>query len=287
MAMRITVYADMLFLVNWLMDYALLRAEGTVLQLCVSRRRTAAAAAIGAAWVCVITVISLPEAVEKLFSLVVVSGLMTVTAFRPEKVKVFLRELAVLYVVAILGGGLVNLLYFHTGAGYYLKTLVWGQTEQQTGPASAVLTSAAAVLAAGFLIKKLTQYRHRRDSIYTAVLFLGERTVVLKGLLDTGNRLREPITGRAVHIAQREALLPLGPDGEDVVKLLVPYHAVGTERGLLTAVRIDRMVLTDREGGCITVQKPLIGLYEGTLSTDNEYQLILQAEIETRQGETL
>lgn len=285
--MQVTVYADMLFMVNWLMDYVLLRALAAVLQLSVSKKRTMAAAAIGAVWVCLITMISLPNAVEKVFSLVFISSLMIITAFRPKGVRIFFRALAVLYGIAILGGGLVNLVYFHTGAGYYLKTLVWGQAEQNTKSAAAVLVSAAAVWMTVWLARQLMQYRHRQSGLYTAVLFLGEKAVSLKGLLDTGNQLREPVTGKAVHIAHKEALSLLRLDREDIFKFLVPYHAVGTESGMLTAVRIDRMELTSQDGHCITIERPLIGLYEGRLSTENEYQLILHTEIETRQGETL
>lgn len=285
--MQVTVYADMLFLVNWLMDYVLLRAEAAVLQLKVSRKRTAAAAAVGAAWVCVISVALLPEAAQTAVSLMVISSLMIMISFRPKNWKAFFREIAVLYGIAVLGGGLVNLLYFHTSVGGYLKALVWGQEGPQFRSSAAVFMSAAAVWLAVFAVKNLMQYRHRRSGLYTAILILGENRVTLKGLLDTGNQLREPVTGKAVHIAQKENLLPLEPDREDRVRILIPYRAVGTEAGLLTALRIDRMELIAQGGQCITVERPLIGVYEGKLSAENEYQLILHTEIETRQGETL
>ena len=285
--MQITVYADMLFLVNWLMDYALLRAVSCVLQLEVRRWRMAVGAVLGAAWVCLIAVVPLPASVEKMASMIVISSLMIGIAFRPKQASVMLRALVTLYGIAILGGGLINLVYFHTDVGSFLKQLVWGRREQGSSPAAVVLLCAAAVYAAVRFIRWVTHYRGRQGNLYTAVLYLGEETVTLKGLLDTGNRLREPITKKAVHIAQKESLATLRPDREGIFTFAIPFRSVGTEAGLLTALRIDRMELISSDGQRITVEKPLIGMYEGSLSSENEYQIILHTEIETRQGETL
>ncbi len=285
--MQYTVYADVLFLVNWLMDYVLLKAAAAVLRLKAGRIRMALAAALGAAWVCVIAVIRLPRAAEAVGSLAVVSSLMIRIAFCPKGVRTFLRQLLTLYGIAIAGGGMVNLIYFHTPAGYYLKNLVQGQASLNPKPAAVIAVSGAAVFAASRMIRKLTDYRHLGSELYTAVLYVKGRSVSLTGLLDTGNRLREPATGKAVHIAQRAALEPLEPDREELFGFLVPYRSVGTEAGILTAVRLDRMDLISAKGEKITLDNPLVGIYEGKLSADNTYQLILHAEIETRQGETL
>lgn len=285
--MQYTVYADVLFLVNWLMDYALLKAAAAVLRLKTGRMRMALASAAGAAWVCVIAVIRLPRAAETVGSLAVISSLMIRIAFRPKGVRTFLRQFLTLYGIAIVGGGMVNLIYFHTPAGYYLKNLVQGQTRLKPKPAAVIAVSGAAVFAAAWLIRRLTEYRHLGSELYTAVLYAKGRSVTLTGLLDTGNRLREPVTGKAVHIAQRDALEPLGPDREELFGFLVPYRSVGIEAGLLTAIRLDRMDLISAKGENITLDNPLVGIYEGKLSADNIYQLILHAEIETRQGETL
>ena len=137
------------------------------------------------------------------------------------------------------------------------------------------------------MVKSLVDHENRQRCCYRACLFLGERTVTLTAFLDTGNQLREPITGKAVHIAEKSKVAALEQAQQNPVRMLVPFHAVGTRAGLLTALRIDRMEIIGSDGQKMTLERPLIGLYEGKLSTKEEYQLLLHTEIETRQGERL
>ena len=285
--MQYTVYADMLFLVNWLMDYALLRAVSAVLSIGADRKRMAVAAAAGALWVCMIAVIPMKLWVENIISFAVVSSLMVYLAFRPKGWRGLIEQVAVLYGVAILGGGLVNLLYFHTSVGYYLRMLVWGETNVETVQTAAVGICAAAITVSVRWIRALLNGRQRKNCLYKVRLVLGDRENTLVGLLDTGNRLKEPVTGKPVHIAEKEVLEMLLADREDVVRMLIPFHSVGTDHGLLTAVRLDRMDLISEDSRRITVERPLVGLYEGRLSSRGEYKMILHTETETRQGETL
>ena len=95
----------------------------------------------------------------------------------------------------------------------------------------------------------------------TAVrLTLGGRSVELTALRDTGNTLTDPVSGVPVLVAEGARLLPLLPPGtlepreladpvDCLEKLrdgplagrarLLPYRAVGVERGLLLALRPD------------------------------------------------
>ena len=89
---------------------------------------------------------------------------------------------------------------------------------------------------------------------------LRERQVELTALVDTGNTLTDPVSGRPVMVAEGETLSPCsagdraraggpaGPggglarleDGPWGALRLLPYRAVGVDRGLLLAVRVDR-----------------------------------------------
>ena len=284
--MQVTVYADILFLVDWLMDCILLRAVAIILRLRIEKKRLHVAAALGALWTCGVTVFSLPLWMESMGSWVVVNSIMIRIAFKTARKDHFFYGVLLLYGIGFLGGGAANLVYFHTGIGTYLKRLVWSDAVDIVS-FTAVMISAGSVCGVIRMVKSLVDHENRQRCCYRACLFLGERTVTLTAFLDTGNQLREPITGKAVHIAEKSKVAALEQAQQNPVRMLVPFHAVGTKAGLLTALRIDRMEIIGSDGQKMTLERPLIGLYEGKLSTKEEYQLLLHTEIETRQGERL
>lgn len=140
----------------------------------------------------------------------------------------------------------------------------------------------AAALCYGILSLVLGgQFTHTRTGgeLQNLTLSRGRRTVELLALYDTGNTLRDPLTGRPVVVVEGEKLSPLLPElGElDRQRLahpvellrdlhdragalglqLLPYRAVGVECGLLLALRVDRA----RWGGgeyrdCLTALSP-------------------------------
>lgn len=101
--------------------------------------------------------------------------------------------------------------------------------------------------------------------------------VTVTALRDTGNTLQDPLTGRPVVVIQGEKLrellpeLPLGDRralenpvellrnaGESDLRMqLLPYRAVGVERGLLLAVRMERAEMGTRTiPNCLTALSP-------------------------------
>ena len=100
--------------------------------------------------------------------------------------------------------------------------------------------------------------RHGGGELAPAKLELEGRTCRLTALVDTGNTLTDPHTGRPVMVCEGEKLTGLFPEGEcptaeelrDPVSALerrtgekpwrlLPYRAVGVDHGLLLAVRTD------------------------------------------------
>ena len=282
--MQYTVYVDVLFLVNWVMDYVLLWAVCAVMGLQRKKVRLGLAAALGAGWVCVIAVFSLPYLIKEGVTWLGISSLMIWIACRPRKLSDFLNRICVLYLVAFLAGGGLNLIYFHTSAGVYLKQVVLGIQKVNSSGVGVILGSIAMILTVTKLLDTMEKQKKRRKNRYVAELYFGERRVLVDGFIDTGNRLKEPITGKIVHILQEDVAASLMSAENKPMSFLVPYHAVGTESGLLTAIRIDRMELVAEDESRTVIMRPLFGLYQGKLSSNDEYQLILHAETKTEQG---
>lgn len=101
---------------------------------------------------------------------------------------------------------------------------------------------------------------------------------VLTGLIDTGNHLTEPMTGRPVSILdwqeaekmQRFRQIQEEKNGY----LYIPYHAVGTENGWMMGMVIDEMVIR-YQGKEIRTAHPVLAISHQQANPQGRYQLIV------------
>lgn len=120
----------------------------------------------------------------------------------------------------------------------------------------------------------------RRETVPVTVRY-GNRSVRLWGLRDTGNLLRDPLTGEQVLVAGAELgqkLLDLTPEqladpaallaqGRAAGGRLIPYRSVGKPTGLLLALRMEEVQIGSRKGNALIAFSPT--------AFGNGYQLLL------------
>lgn len=272
-----TVYIDVVFAVNTVMDMIVLAILNRVLSYRTTKRRILAGAVIGGLWSCVVSLCpGLSPAVEILGTYVAVSSLMAVAAYHLRSVKDVVKSVAGIYLVSVVLGGMMLVLYEHTMAGYYAGRILKGDSPGGI-PAAAwvfmVMGAAAACFGFSGGVKGLVKSMARRKDLCTVTLIYGERAEKVTGLIDTGNRLREPVSGQPVHVATDSLVLRLCPTVKGVV--YVPYQSVGTSHGVLPAVFLDRMEI-EQEGTRYCVEKPLVAITKQPLSPSGEYQILIQ-----------
>lgn len=109
-------------------------------------------------------------------------------------------------------------------------------------------------------------------------LTYGEKTMNIIALRDSGNTLRDPITGEQVMVVSRDVAYKLLGLTRDQLRTpletlamgavpglrLIPYCAVGQGSGILLGLRMDRVKIGDREQSSIVAFAPE-GLGEGTV----------------------
>ena len=108
-------------------------------------------------------------------------------------------------------------------------------------------------------------------------LYLGNEKYQIKGMIDTGNGLRDPISGAPVNILDRYTARKLF--GEETLKDVryIPYQSIGKKAGVLPAIQFERMcILKDTE---CWVEKPLIAISEEAISKGGEYEMILNPNL--------
>jgi stage II sporulation protein GA (sporulation sigma-E factor processing peptidase) len=115
------------------------------------------------------------------------------------------------------------------------------------------------------------------------------RAAALKGLVDTGNRLREPFSGLPVAVCEAKAFLGVLPDahieaalkGELVADTppplrMVPYANVGGA-GVLPAFKPD-LLLIETPGATLKASDIYIGLSREKIG-DERYNCLLSPEL--------
>lgn len=148
-------------------------------------------------------------------------------------------------------------------------------------------TVLTAVLMAG-LLKFCEKRQICRAQTAEVTVFWGENKRTLVGMIDTGNLLQEPLTGKPVSIVEKSAIFPLLGDNWQQRRgfYLIPYHSIGTEKGWLQAVSADQMEIRSTSGK-VCVEQPILAIYEGRLSVQSEYQIILHPWHADEKGEEI
>ncbi len=154
-----------------------------------------------------------------------------------------------------------------TGSGaMYMPALTY------TGLMAAATAAAMVIVIAIRLVKAKRIDRETR--VKAAVSFDGV-SWVLEGMIDTGNSLREPVTGRPVALVSGEMLKKMTEklENKEARFVLVPYVSVG-ERGTLQGYRADSLSVS----GAVIV-RPVIAASRQSLG---DIQILLPGELMER-----
>lgn len=197
-----TVYADLYVIVNAAMDFAALFAVSMILRLPRRRLRLFGAALLGGGYA--LAALWLPEGWLSLLTGAIMGVLLCRIGLKTRSAGQFFLGCGLFLALSMLLGGMVTSLYSMLGAA---DILIPAGEE-----ALLLLLPLAAAVAGGakYLFRRTVTDRRRQSA--EASFSIGGQTVTVVGLLDTGNLLREPLSGRAVLILAGDAadFLPAG-----------------------------------------------------------------------------
>jgi len=254
------IYVDTMFCLNLAVNYLLLLGTGHFSGLPYKRWRLLISAILGAAYAvlaCVPDLSFLDSALGK-----VISGIgMVYTGFGFDSLKSFGKHLALFFLVSIVFGGGVFAAYIAGGG----TPVSFRSGTLYTRISYKVLVISIAVCYGLVSIFFSGAGRHGAFSREVAKVRVKNsgKDISFTALIDSGNTLRDPMTGTPVLIAEPEAIKPILPSSirglfdTDTVRApaelmealsnteyavrfrLIPFRTVGTESGLLIAFRPD------------------------------------------------
>lgn len=186
------------------------------------------------------------------------------------------------FLVTVLYGGMTGAILNLCGPRYNLKGFA-GATVVGSGAIYLEPVTYLGVMAAGTVaamtvsiaVKVFKEKRISRETRVTAEVSFDGKVWRLEGLIDTGNRLKDPITGKPVCLIGQELLDEMVGEREnrDSRYVMIPYVTVGN-RGILQGYRADSLQVSGR-----TIIHPIIAASYQNLG---DVQILLPRELMER-----
>lgn len=252
-----------------MMDYILLLLLRKMLACSAAHARVILGAAAGAAVTCAVIAVPIPYLFVKLLLFHgVVNVMMLKIGLGIEWGRPFVKALLFLYIGGFLLGGIIGFLrqYVRIGSLFF------------------VLALSGYLLAFGIwsLIEGLIRYNRTHCA---AVLYREGRSCQVKVLVDTGNRLRDSMTGKPVSVIEPQTAKALGfsetINGTEKLRYIT-YHSIGNANGMLPLFEIDRMCLV-KGGDTVEVHGPLLAVGGEEMDLDG-YGMILNPDTFTQRS---
>lgn len=266
------IYIDVYFGFNFLMDFLVI----LILEIIVKSKKAVVrgiiSSIIGALYAVILLVFNMKGGMIYFLTYIVISEIMLWISLGKQTIKDNLKNIIILYGITFFMNGIINLLYYGFDGS---QNIVRRANNTYYGKINIFIVLIIGVILC-IVIKKysdsITKYIKNLGNIYKVSVVLGSKEIELKALRDTGNSLVEPMTGKPVSIVEKSTVNQF--KNETIKYLLIPYNSVGKKHGLLEAFIADKISVDG-----IEIEKAIIGIYNGKLSQNNKYEMILNPNL--------
>ena len=299
-----TIYLDIVFLENVLMNYIIIFATGVVIKDECKKWRIFFASVLGAIYT-VVMYLNIIPIYSSFIMKIVLSVVIVYVAFKVKSFKKLVKNLVIFYLVSFVFGGCVfALMYFLQPQLAQIRHGVFvGAYPIKVALVGGLVSFA--VLQVSFRIVKTKL--SKKDMIYDVQLIIGEKNVKVKALLDTGNLLKDPITRFPVIVVENKSLngaIPekilnnldkiLGGDIDDLTKdekfsetisrfRMIPFSSLGKQNGLLLGIKADSVnIILDEKMD--KVNNAIIGIYDKSFTKNGAYTAIFGLDMLEHEG---
>lgn len=192
--------------------------------------------------------------------------------------KKYIKATVMIYIVSALMGGItIMIMYLWRIRGITNNAVVY--IGDVTYLNVVVGVAASTIILCGF--STIFKEKRLQDRIFTDIsVVIGDAVIKHRALIDSGNFLRDPITGRPVIILSKSAAAELKTlSNIDLSSryCIVPYKAIGIENGLLEAYRADNAYIN----GC-ALGRIVVAIYNTefcNIGEEEKYQVLISRDI--------
>lgn len=293
-----TVYLDIVFLENIIMNYIILMATGKITKNTIKYGRIFFSSCIGGVYAVLSFLPNMTIYGNMLFK-IILSIVMVQIAFEPKKTKELLKRILVFYLTSFaLGGCAFALLYFLKPQNIMMKNgVLIGSYPLKVAFLGGIF---------GFLLivttfKIVKSKMRKKDMFCNIEVHLNGKEEEAIAMIDTGNMLKDPISKMPVVVVQKDNLKKILPEEilENLEKIIrgdvsktiasweeeyiskfrvIPFSSIGKEHGLLLGFKAD-FINIEYDGNEQRKENVIIGIYENSLSKTNHYTALIGLDL--------
>ena len=290
----ITIYIDIVFLENLIMNSIIIYATSIILKIKPKLIRVVTSSAIGSIYA-IISYVTELSIYTSIISKGILAIVMVYIAFNPQNMKNMWKQLLIFYLTSFVFGGVaLYLIYFIKPQDVFIKN---GIFVGDYALKAIFLGAIIAFIIIKISIKIVKTKINAKDMFCKIRIKLNGKEIETKAMIDTGNLAKEPITNTPVVIVESSLLEKVLPkeilnsidnilagklDGvkEEYVSRLrcIPFSSLGKQNGMLLGIKADEIIVEKEEENKIS-KNVIIGVYEKSLTKRGEYRALIGLEL--------
>lgn len=288
------VYWDVLLLTNFVVNYIILLAAGKLALRSVHHRRLIVSSLLGSVYALSALFVPL-KAAYSLPARIAFGVFMVALSYPGTKGLALIRVAFSFFLCSAVTAGTALALQSFGGRALYEASLLRGNAAVHWY----VIVFSLAVMAGLPVLARMNGYSAlSRLPLMTIEVSVGGKTIGLTGLVDTGNNLRDPVSGLPVIVIDWEALRSLMPpevtafftSAWDRIPAALPESSVGTrlrlipfeslsgKKGVLPGFKPDRLALVTKNGLRV-FRSAIVCASQERLSPSGLYQALLHPDL--------
>ena len=293
-----TVYLDIIFLENFILNCIILYAVSLVIKEKVSYIKLMIASLIGASYGMIYYLINFQSKWNLIFK-IILSVVMVYISFMPKSFKEFIKQITFFYLVSfVFGGASLGVIYMVNAGKISIRNgIIVGNYTLKTIFIGVILAFTIITVAFKFVKNRIS----KKDLFCNIKIIINQSKINVKAVIDTGNFLKEPITNIPVIVVEKDILknfvpreilenienilggdlknIPENIQNEYMSKLkVIPFSSLGKQNGMLLGIKADGVVVEiDNEEKY--VEKVILGIYTKKLSKKDEYNALLGIDV--------
>lgn len=292
-----TIYIDIIIVENLIMNYIILYATVLISKSPKSYLRMFLASLIGAVYATLEYILKV-NIYSNIILKTILSIIIVYIAFNPQDVKKMCKQLVLFYVTTFTFGGIATyLIYVLKPQNIIIKNGMYvGTYVLKVIFVGAIIGTIILAIAFKMAKNKLT----KKDMICKVKIKLNGKEETVEAMVDTGNMLKEPITGTPVVVVERTSLYELLPKeilnntesilGGDFEKIpeeikneyvpklkLIPFASLGKQNGMLVGIKPEKIEVINEQTE--EEKNAIIGIYNKSLTKKGEYKALIGIDL--------